>query len=64
MLLRRNYYPNRLRYDKNNWKAEEISKRFSAQTKPVVMVGNKGVSEAVLKEIDATLEAHELIRFA
>ena len=29
---------------------------------PVVMVGNAGLSAAVLKEIDAALKAHELIK--
>jgi RNA-binding protein len=29
---------------------------------PVVMIGNKGLSEEVLKEIDASLKAHELIK--
>lgn len=30
--------------------------------KPVVMVGEKGVSEALLAELDQALEAHELIK--
>ena len=29
---------------------------------PVVMIGNQGLSEAVLKEIDVSLKAHELIK--
>jgi len=29
---------------------------------PVVMVGNKGLSEEVLREIDISLKAHELIK--
>jgi RNA-binding protein len=29
---------------------------------PVVMIGNDGLTEAVLKEIDASLKAHELIK--
>lgn len=29
---------------------------------PVVMVGNNGLSEAVLKEVDVNLKAHELIK--
>lgn len=29
---------------------------------PVVMIGNNGLSETVLKEIDASLNAHELIK--
>ncbi|PCJ32818.1 MAG: ribosome assembly RNA-binding protein YhbY [Gammaproteobacteria bacterium] len=30
--------------------------------KPVVMIGNKGLTETVLAEIDKTLEQHELIK--
>lgn len=30
--------------------------------KPVVLVGNDGLSEAVLKEVDRSLTAHELIK--
>ena len=30
--------------------------------KPVVMVGHKGISESLSKEIDANLTAHELIK--
>ena len=29
---------------------------------PVVMIGNQGLTENVLKEIDASLNAHELIK--
>lgn len=29
---------------------------------PVVMIGNNGLSETVLKEIDLSLKAHELIK--
>ncbi len=29
---------------------------------PVVMISNKGLSEAVLKEINLSLDAHELIK--
>lgn len=29
---------------------------------PVVLVGDAGLSEAVLKEIDASLRAHELVK--
>jgi RNA-binding protein len=29
---------------------------------PVVMIGNKGLSEEVLREIDISLNAHELIK--
>jgi RNA-binding protein len=30
--------------------------------KPVVLIGNKGLTETVLAEIDASLEHHELIK--
>lgn len=30
--------------------------------RPVVMIGNNGLTEAVLKEIDSSLSAHELIK--
>jgi len=30
--------------------------------KPVVQVGNAGVTDAVLKELDRTLERHELLK--
>lgn len=30
--------------------------------KPVVMIGNAGLSEAVIQETDRTLQAHELIK--
>lgn len=30
--------------------------------KPVVMIGAKGLTEAVIKEIDGALDAHELIK--
>jgi RNA-binding protein len=29
---------------------------------PVVMIGNKGLSEEVLKELEVSLKAHELIK--
>lgn len=29
---------------------------------PVVMIGNNGLSDSVLKEIDSSLNAHELIK--
>lgn len=43
-------------------KQKKYLKGLAHKLSPVVIVGNKGVSEAVLKEIDATLEAHELIK--
>ena len=30
--------------------------------KPVVMLGNKGLTDAVLKELDGALEHHELVK--
>jgi len=32
------------------------------QLNPVVMIGNNGLTESVLKEIDNSLNAHELIK--
>ena len=32
--------------------------------KPVVMIGNNGLSETVLREIDRSLTAHELIKIS
>lgn len=37
-------------------------KALSHKIKPVVIVGNAGVTEAVLNEIDSTIEHHELIK--
>ncbi len=42
--------------DKNKLKAR------AHKLKPVIIVGQAGLSEAVLKEIELTLEAHELIK--
>ena len=37
-------------------------KAMSHSLKPVVIVGNAGVNEAVLNEIDSRIEHHELIK--
>jgi len=40
-------------------------KQFKAQAhllKPVIIVGQAGLTESVLKEIDITLDTHELIK--
>lgn len=37
-------------------------KRRAHHKKPVVLIGQKGPTEAVLTEIDRALEAHELIK--
>jgi len=37
-------------------------KRLAHTLKPVVAIGNKGLSEAVLKAIDEALYTHELIK--
>ena len=42
-------------------KQKKYLKGLAHKLNPVVMVGNKAF-QAVLKEIDATLEAHELIK--
>ncbi|MDA1339247.1 MAG: YhbY family RNA-binding protein [Methylophilales bacterium] len=37
-------------------------KALSHTKSPVVQIGNKGLSESVLKEIELNLKAHELIK--
>ena len=37
-------------------------KSLSHSINPVVQIGNKGLSEAVIKEIGESLKAHELIK--
>jgi len=37
-------------------------KAMSHKLKPVVIVGNAGVTDAVLNEIDSSIEHHELIK--
>tara|TARA_X000000368_G_C22981030_1_gene689924 strand:+ start:391 stop:678 length:288 start_codon:yes stop_codon:yes gene_type:complete len=37
-------------------------KGLSHSIHPVVQIGNKGLSEAVIKEIEESLKAHELIK--
>lgn len=37
-------------------------KALAHPRKPVVIVGNAGVTEALVKELDAALERHELIK--
>mgnify|MGYP000014593388 FL=1 len=37
-------------------------KSLSHKLKPVVIIGNKGLSESVSKEIETNLDAHELIK--
>lgn len=37
-------------------------KALAHNLKPVVMIGNAGLTEAVLKEIEKSLAAHELIK--
>lgn len=37
-------------------------KAMSHKLKPVVIVGNAGITEAVLNEIDSSIEHHELIK--
>ena len=37
-------------------------KKLAHSLKPVVMVGQHGLSESVLAEIDSTLDIHELIK--
>ena len=37
-------------------------KSLSHSIHPVVQIGNKGLSDAVMKEIEESLKAHELIK--
>ena len=41
---------------------KKILRARSYSLKPTVMIGHRGVSDAVLSEIDIALEAHELIK--
>ncbi|NQY26225.1 MAG: ribosome assembly RNA-binding protein YhbY [Piscirickettsiaceae bacterium] len=45
-----------------NDKQKRYLKSLAHPLKPVVMIGNKGLSDNVLAEIDKTLEQHELIK--
>lgn len=45
-----------------NSKQKQILKGQAHGLKPVVLMGNHGLTEAVLKEIDLALKAHELIK--
>lgn len=37
-------------------------RKIAHQLKPVVLIGDKGLSPAILKEVDRALEDHELIK--
>lgn len=37
-------------------------KKLSQEIKPVILIGNQGLSQMVHKEIDCALTAHELIK--
>lgn len=43
-------------------KERQALKQQAHHIQPVVMIGQQGLTEAVLKEVDATLNAHELIK--
>ena len=45
-----------------NPKSRQILKAKSHQLKPIVMLGNNGLSDAVKKEIERGLTDHELIK--
>jgi len=45
-----------------NDKQKRYLKSLAHPLKPVVMIGNKGLTENVLAEIDKALEQHELIK--
>lgn len=41
---------------------KKVLRKNSYSLKPVVIIGQNGLSEAVIAEIDASLNAHELIK--
>lgn len=43
-------------------KQKKILKGLAHHLKPVVSIGNAGVTEAVISELDAALEHHELLK--
>lgn len=43
-------------------KGRQVLKARAHALKPVVLIGNQGLTEAVLKEIDRALTDHELIK--
>ena len=45
-----------------NAKERQHLKARAHALKPVIMVGNNGVTEAVMKEVDRALNDHELIK--
>ena len=45
-----------------NLKQQRALKATAHHLKPVVLIGDKGLTEAVLKEIDRALTTHELIK--
>ncbi|MSQ80929.1 MAG: YhbY family RNA-binding protein [Candidatus Methylopumilus sp.] len=45
-----------------NSKAIAYLRSLAHTLNPVVRIGNKGLTESVLKEIDLNLQAHELIK--
>jgi len=47
---------------KMNPKARKELKAKAHKLKPIVLIGNNGVTEAVIKEINRALEDHELIK--
>lgn len=47
---------------KLNSKQVSYLRALSHDLNPVVMIGNNGLTEQVLKEIDVSLNAHELIK--
>lgn len=45
-----------------NSKQRQFLKAQAHSLKPVVMLGSGGLSEAVLKELDSSIEYHELVK--
>ena len=45
-----------------NSKQRQFLKAQAHTLKPVVMLGSEGLTEAVLKELDSSIEYHELVK--
>ena len=45
-----------------NAKQRQFLKAEAHALKPVVMLGNDGASESVIKELDSSIEHHELVK--
>ena len=45
-----------------NRKQKDFLKKKAHHIKPIVTIGNAGLTESVIKEIDSSLEHHELLK--